>query len=252
MGKNLVSIIIPVYNAEKFINKTIESVLEQTYSEWELWLVDDGSEDKSEEIILSYTQRDKRIRYYKLPQNQGVSFARNKGIDLANGKYVSFLDADDYWKKEKLEKQIKFMENNMYEFTYTGYEFVNEYGESKGVVVKVPQKLNYKGALKNTIISTPGVIFNVDKLGKELIKMPNVFHEDTATWRKVLKQGYIAYGIDEALYCYRRNSNTLSSNKFNSLKKSWRLYRDIEKFGLIKSSYYFSWYAVNAVKKRIG
>ena len=166
--EELISIIVPVYNSEKFIKDTIKTVEEQTYENWELLLVNDCSTDNSKKIIEEYEKKDKRIKLIDLEQNSGAAIARNTGIDRANGKYIAFLDSDDLWEKEKLEKQIKFIKKNNCVFSFTGYEFANEDGIGNGRVVTVPFKINYKQALKNTTIWTSTVIFDVEKLGKEL------------------------------------------------------------------------------------
>lgn len=250
--EQLVSIIVPVYNSEKFINDTIQTVKEQMYKNWELLLVNDCSTDNSENIIKKYVKEDNRIKLINLEKNSGAAIARNTGIESAKGKYIAFLDADDLWKNEKLEKQIKFMEENNYDFTFTGYEFADESGNKLDKIVNVPRQLNYKQALKNTTIFTSTVIFNADNLGKDLISMPNVRRgQDTATWWKVLKTGIIAYGLNETLSLYRRSSNTLSSNKMKALKRTWNLYRNVEKLPFFTSLYNFCWYCFNAVKRRV-
>lgn len=250
--EELVSIVVPVFNSEKFIKETIKTVESQTYHNWELILVNDCSTDSSEQIIREYEEDDKRIKLINLETNSGAAIARNTGMKNAKGKYIAFLDADDLWKKEKLEKQIKFMKENNYDFTFTGYEFADENGNNLGKIVNIPKKINYKQALKNTTIFTSTVIFNVDNLGKELISMPNVRRgQDTATWWKVLKTGVIAYGLNESLSLYRRSNNTLSSNKIKALKRTWNLYRNVENLPFLTSLYNFCWYCFNAVKRRI-
>lgn len=252
MKDNLVSIVVPVYNVEKFIKETIRTIKQQTYSNWELLLVNDCSSDKSVEIIKEYVKEDSRIKLINLEKNSGAAVARNTGIENANGKYIAFLDSDDLWKKQKLEKQIAFMEKNNYSFTYTAYDFADEEGNKINKTVNIPEKLTYKQALKNTTIFTSTVIFNVQNLGKELISMPNVRRgQDTATWWKVLKTGVIAYGLNESLSLYRRSNNTLSSNKIKALKRTWNLYRNVEKFSIVKSFYYFCFYILNAIKRRV-
>lgn len=251
-GEELVSIVVPVFNSEKFIKKTIQTVESQTYHNWELILVNDCSTDNSEQIIREYEKKDERIKLINLETNSGAAIARNTGMKNAKGKYIAFLDADDLWKKEKLEKQIKFMQENNYDFTFTGYEFADENGNNLGKIVNIPKKINYKQALKNTTIFTSTVIFNVNNLGKELISMPNVRRgQDTATWWKVLKTGVIAYGLNESLSLYRRSNNTLSSNKIKALKRTWNLYRNVENLPFLTSLYNFCWYCFNAVKRRI-
>ena len=186
---DLVSIIIPVYNAERFIEDTIKTVQEQTYTDWELILVNDYSTDGSKEIIKKFLS-DNRISLINLEKNSGVAIARNTGIKSATGDYICFLDADDLWNKQKLQKQVNFMIQKKCPFSFTGYEFADETGRPNGKKVYVPEQLNYNQALKNTTISTITVMFNMHILTKEQIYMPNVKGEDTATWWKVLKQGY--------------------------------------------------------------
>lgn len=248
--KDLVSIIIPVHNAERFLKDTINSIKNQTYENWEAIFVDDCSTDNSVDIIKEFSE-DKRIKLITLEQNEGAAITRNTGIDIASGRYVAFLDSDDLWNKEKLEKQIKFMKENNYEFSFTGYEFADENGSGTGKIVKVPQKITYIEALKNTTIFTSTVMFDITKLDKELIKMPKVKSEDTATWWKILKNNNIAYGLNENLTYYRRSENTLSSNKFEAIKRIWYLYRKVEKLGIVYSIYNFVFYAINAVKRRV-
>lgn len=250
--KDLVSIIVPVYNSEKFIEDTINTVKQQTYKNWELILVNDCSTDKSKEIIEEYIKKDEKMKLINLEKNSGAAIARNTGIEKAKGRYIAFLDADDLWNKEKLEKQIKFMKDNDYEFTFTGYEFADENGRGNGKIVKVPQKINYKQALKNTIISTITVMFDMKKFKKEEIKMPNIRKgQDTATWWKILKNNNVAYGLNENLSIYRRTKNTLSSNKFKALKRTWNLYRNVESLTMVCSIYYFLCYLYHTIKKRI-
>jgi len=251
MKEELVSVIVPVYNSEKFIRDTINTVQEQTYQNWELILVNDGSTDKSKEIIEEQIKNDKRIKLIDMEKNSGAAMARNKGISNATGKYVAFIDADDLWNKEKLNKQIKFMQDMECEFSFTGYEFADKNGKGTGKIVKVPKKMTYKQALKNTTIWTSTVMFNTEKLERKTILMPNVASEDTATWWKILKKGYCAYGIEDNLSYYRRTNGSLSSNKLVAIKRIWNLYRNVEKLNPFYSFYNFCFYAINALKRRI-
>ena len=249
--EELVSIVVPVYNAEKFLKDTIQTVLEQTYPNWELLLVDDCSNDNSVGIIKEYVKDDKRIRLLKNEKNSGAALTRNHGIKEAKGTYLCFLDADDLWEKEKLEKQLKFMKDNCCAFSFTDYEFADSNGIPNGKKVKVPKTINYKQALKNTTIFTSTVMFDLRKLTKEDITMPNVKSEDTATWWKVLKKIEYAYGINNIMVLYRRSANTLSSNKIKAVKRIWDLYRNVEKLTFLASIYNFSWYCFNALKRRV-
>lgn len=249
--KPLISVVTPVFNAEKFLAETIESVQAQTYENWELLLVNDGSKDNSLRIAKEYAKKDKRIKVYSIG-NSGAAVARNTGIEKAKGDYICFIDADDLWKKEKLEKQLKFMQEKKCAFSFAGYEFANEKGEPNGKVVNVPETITYKQALKNTTIWTSTVMLNMDILTKNDIYMPLVKRgQDTATWWKILKKIKYANGMAEILSIYRRPAESLSSNKFLALKRTWNLYRNIEKLGIIRSIYYFSFYCINAITRRI-
>ena len=250
-NEDLVSIVVPVYNCEKFIDYTIKTVLNQTYQNWELLLVDDCSTDNSISIINGYVAEDNRIKLIKLEKNSGAAVARNEGMKNAKGKYIAFLDSDDLWNENKLEKQINFMKKNKYVFTYTGYEFADEEGNKLDKIVKVPEQLTYKQALKNTTIFTSTVMFDLNKLTKEAIYMPDVKSEDTATWWKVLKKIEYAYGINNIVVLYRRSANTLSSNKIKAIRRIWNLYRNVEHLRITSSCYNFCFYMLNAVQRRL-
>lgn len=248
----LVSIITPVYNCEKYIKETLENVIKQTHKNWEILLVDDCSTDKSEEIINEYAKKDNRIKYFKLKENSGAAIARNYALEKSNGRFIAYLDADDLWKNEKLEKQIHYMLENKFAFTCTDYEKIDEDGNSLNKIVKIPSEVNYNLFLRNTIIQTVGVMVDTQITGKEVLVMPNIRRrQDAATWCQLLKAGYNCYEVPENLSYYRVVSNSLSSNKFKAVKGTWYLYRKIEKLSLLKSCFCFVGYAFNAVKKRI-
>jgi teichuronic acid biosynthesis glycosyltransferase TuaG len=250
-NKDLVSIVVPVYNAGRFLDETIKTVLSQTYVNWELILVNDKSTDNSREIALKYQEKDNRIKLLDNKKNSGAAITRNRGIDEANGRYIAFLDADDLWDKHKLQKQVSFMRKHDYAFSFTGYEFADKNGKPNGKEVKVPAKLNYKLALRNTIIWTTTVMFDMSILTKDEIYMPNIKSEDTACWWKVLKKVDFAYGIPQILAYYRRSSDTLSANKVEAVKRVWTLYRNEENLSLVISGYCFSGYVYNTIKKRV-
>lgn len=246
---DLVSVIVPVYNAEKFIRETVNTVLQQSYENWELILVDDCSCDNSVNIIKGYVSH--KIKLIESKQNSGPAITRNIGINSSKGRFIAFLDADDLWAKDKLQKQINFMVKNNYSFTFTGYEYASEDGVGIGKTVKVPKFLDYNRALKNTTIFTSTVILDKSKLPEELINMLNVKSEDTATWWKILKSDNIAYGLNEYLSIYRRSAKTLSSNKLVAIKRTWNLYRKIEGLSIVESTYNFIFYLSNAIRRRI-
>lgn len=246
---NTVSVIVPVYNAKKCIADTIMSVKRQTYEDWELWLVDDGSTDGTVQVMEEYVSD--RIHVVTEKEGKGAASARNCGILNAQGRYIAFLDADDLWLPDKLQKQIDFMTESGCAFSFTGYEFADENAVGTGKIVRVPYVMEYKDAVKNTTIFTSTVIFDMDKLSKEDVKMPNVVSEDSATWWKVLKKGYKAYGLNEALTLYRRMGKSLSSNKLEAIRRIWYLYREVEHMNLIYSMYCFCFWAVRAVVRRV-
>ena len=201
-----VSIVVPVYNAEKYIEQTVQSVLAQTYSEWELILAENGSTDQTAEKLKEIESRDERIRVLFLRDNVGAAKARNEGVKEATGRYLAFLDADDLWDSSKLEKEVRFMKEKGAAFVFTGYEFGDEDAKPTGKVVRVPETLTYKQALKNTTIFTSTVLFDTEVIPKEKLKMPQIKSEDTALWWKILREGNTAYGLNENLVIYRRPS----------------------------------------------
>lgn len=247
----LISIVVPVYNADKYIEETIESVQKQEYQEWELLLVDDYSMDKSISIMEKYMDKDSRIRILKQASNQGAWAARNRGVKEAKGRYLAFLDADDIWEVEKLNKTKAFMEKENTSFAFTSYEFANEEGIGNGNIAHVPSELSYRQALKNTIIFTSTVMIDLNGIEKEKIYMKQVKSEDTATWWSILREGQIAYGLDEVLVRYRRPKKSLSSNKLEAVSRIWNLYRKEEKLSVLYSCYNFFFYAIRTTLRRI-
>lgn len=249
----LVSIIIPVYCAEEYIKDTLESVRKQTYSNWELLLVADGEQDSTVPVIEEYIQKTEegRIRLFVQKQNQGAALARNRGVREAGGRFIAYLDADDLWDAEKLEKELAFMQKKDAAFAFTGYEFGDEQAVGTGKIVRVPEKLVYKEALKNTTIFTSTVMFDTSKISKEMLEMPNMKSEDTALWWKILRNGYDAYGLDENLVIYRRPQQSLSSNKLVAIRRIWDLYRKAEGLSIPYSCYNFCFWAIKAVWRRV-
>ncbi|MDE6518734.1 MAG: glycosyltransferase [Acetatifactor sp.] len=249
----MVSIIVPVYNAEKYIVETIEHVVAQTYRDWELLLVVDGCGDASAQVIRAYqeAQGEKRLRVLIREENAGAARARNEGLQKASGRYIAYVDADDLWMPEKLELQMQYMKEKQAAFVFTGYEFADEQGVGTGRVVHVPSRLTYRQALKNTTIFTSTVMFDTRRIPKEELEMPDIKSEDTALWWKVLRQGYTAYGLDRNLVLYRRPQRSLSSNKLEAIRRIWNLYRKAEGLSVPYSMYNFCFWAGRAVVRRI-
>lgn len=243
----LVSIITPSYGSANFIIQTIESVLVQTYPYWEMIIVDDKSPDNSNEIIESYIQNDDRIKLIKLEKNSGPAIARNRAIEEAKGRYIAFLDADDLWHPNKLEKQLNFLQEKDLAFTYASYDLIDEDDISLGTYTTVSE-VSYRSMLKTCSIGCLTAIYDTDKLGK--VFMPEIMkRQDYGLWLKILKSIETTYGYQEVLATYRIRKDSVSSNKLRAAKYQWKIYREVEKFNRVKSSYYFIHYAINGLLK---
>lgn len=253
MENELISIIVPVYHAEKYIRETMDCVRKQTFQNWELLLVEDCGKDNTANVIRQYMeeQKDERIRLFEQPENMGAAKARNRALQEAEGRFIAYLDADDLWEPCKLEKELKFLYEKEAVFVFTGYEFADEKGSGLGKVVHVPESLNYKQALKNTTIFTSTVMFDTARISKEQLIMPMIKSEDTALWWSILRSGITAYGLDENLVRYRRGGKSLSSNKIEAIRRIWNLYRKAERLSVPKSAFNFIFWACRAVFRRI-
>ncbi len=255
----MVSIIVPVYNAENFIRETIDCVRAQSYRDWELILVEDSSSDHTMEVASVYLEeiQDRRIqlvrREIKSAEDKkfGAAKARNLGLSLAHGRYIAYLDADDRWREDKLEKELDFLEERRAGFVFTGYEFGDEEARGTGKVVHVPETLSYRQALGNTTIFTSTVMMDTEKIERSLMEMPCIKSEDTACWWKILKNGVTAHGLDENLVIYRRAGKTLSSNKIEAVRRIWSLYRKAAGLSVPESVWYFFLWGYRAVKRRV-
>ena len=251
MNNETISIIVPVHNAEKYIEATVDSVLAQTDPDWELILVENGSSGKSAGKLAEIVKKDERIITFSLAEGASAARARNEGLLRSTGRYVSFLDADDVWMPEKLKHERRFMTEKDAAFVFTGYEFADENAVPLGKIVHVPETLNHKQAMKNTTIFTSTVMFDTEKIPREELRMPDIKSEDTALWWKVLRGGVTAYGLDENLVLYRRPQNSLSSNKAEAVKRIWYLYRKYEKLNIFVSFWYFLNWGFRAVRRRV-
>ncbi|MBR4391146.1 MAG: glycosyltransferase family 2 protein [Bacteroidales bacterium] len=247
---SLVSVIVPCFNMERFIADTLNSVINQTFSNWELYIVDDNSSDDTIKIIQAFCEKDSRIHFTTQIQHEGIANARNQCIQMAQGRFLAFLDADDLWHPDKLQRQLKFMTERNIGFSYTSYDCVDESGKPLNKTIKTAGDLNYKSYLRNTIIGCSTVMIDTEIIGQ--VNVPDFrTSEDTATWLNILKKGFKAYAITEPLTSYRIRSKSASSNKLKASADLWRVYRQQEKLPLFNALYSFSCYVFNAIKKRI-
>ena len=245
MDHCLVSIIMPVYNGEKYIREAIESVLKQSCS-WQLLIIDDCSTDHTYEVISPYLE-DSRIKYFRNEQNLGVAKSRNKGISRAVGDYIAFLDADDRWREDKLEKQLAVLEEKNAVLCSTARALMDEKGKLTGKVIPVKEAIRYKELLHSNRISMSSAVLKRE-VALEFPMGHDQLHEDYILWLQVLKRYGIAYGINEPLLEYRLSPKSKSGNKWKSAKMTFGVYRYMG-FGVLKSICYFCSYAVHGVLK---
>ena len=250
MSSQLVSIITPSYNSSLFIKECIASVQRQSYTNWEMLIVDDASKDNSVELIQSIRNNDSRIKLIALTKNVGAAEARNKALAHSKGKYIAFLDSDDLWLDTKLEKQITFMQSTKCAFSFTAYQPMSEDGSQKFSVINVPSKVHYHSYLKNTIIGCLTVMIDKEQTGD--FRMPNIrSSHDMALWLDIMKRGFSAYGLNENLAYYRLVSNSNTSKKWKAATEVWEVYRTVERLSIGYSLLCFIGYSYNAIKKRI-
>lgn len=245
---DLISIITPTYNCGKFIGETIESVINQTYENWEMIIVDDCSKDNTKDIVNKYAQNDDRIKYHILETNSGAAIARTRAMELARGDYMAFLDSDDLWVEDKLEKQLKFMKENNFNFVCTEYEQIDEQSNPLGKIIKVRDKANYNRVLLDCPVGNSTVMYNVKAMGK--FKVPNIRkRNDDALWLQMLKKEEYIHGMKETLMKYRIRENSISSNKLDLVKYHWYLYREIENLSVIRSVFHIGYWGIIKVFK---
>lgn len=241
----LVSIVTPSYNSSKYISDTITSVIRQSFSDWELIVVDDCSKDSTVDIVKEFCNEDPRIKLISLESNQGAAVARNTAIDISEGRYITFLDADDLWLPNKLSVQVAYMQKYNFSFTYSAYEKIDENNKHLGSV-GVPNRVSYNSLLKVCSIGCLTAMYDSYKLGK--VYMPLIRkRQDLGLWLKLLKLEGYAYGIPNVLARYRVRSDSISSNKFIAAQYTWKLYRDVEKLSLFKATYFFVFYTINGI-----
>lgn len=248
MKTPLISVITPCYNAASYISEAINSVIAQSYSNWEMLIVDDCSTDNSALIIQKYSSVDSRIYYFKTDQPSGSPcIPRNIGIQNASGRYIALLDSDDAWLPHKLEEQLPLFEDEHTAVVFSNYEKMNEVGERSERHINAPVFTNYNKLLRGNVIGCMTAMYDTSKIGK--VYFENINHEDYVMWLSILKRGYIAQNTNTITALYRIRSKSVSSNKLKVLAWQWNIYVDIEKTGYLKAVYYFCHYAYRALMK---
>ena len=242
-----VSVIMPNYNGAEFIGDAIDSVLSQTYENFELIVVDDHSADGSAEIVLSYG--DDRIRLLRNEDNKGAAQTRNKGIEAATGRWIAFLDNDDVWLPTKLEEHLSFMTSRNSVLSFTDYSVVSESGDEICAYAPRGDEFGYKSILKHNSIGCSTVIYDADSLGKVYMPEVAVKREDHACWLGILRNGSVASCYHAPLTTYRLRANSVSAKKTKMIKYQWRVYRKSEGLGLFASLFYLGCWAINGVLK---
>lgn len=229
-----VSIIVPLYNTKKLLSETIESVLSQTYTNWEMIIVDDCSTDGSYEYAMTFSEKDQRIQVYKLDCNSGPGAATKYGFEKAKGEMIAFLDSDDLWMPVKLERQIKYMTDHQYEFTCTDYEQINEKSSRIGRTIRCKERADYKSVLRICPVGSSTVMITSDLLRK--VDIPTIRkNNDYSLWLRILKIYPYVYGMQETFMLYRVWPQSISYNKFKKIKYSWRVFREYEGFSVMFS-----------------
>lgn len=248
LQQGLVSIITPVYHTERFIEQTILSVQAQTYQDWEMILVDDCSNDRSGEIINRLAAQDARIRYYRLEKNSGAAVARNTAIGHARGEYLAFLDSDDLWNPEKLSRQLSFMKEKECAFSFTRINFIDAEGQVVKSNVPIPERIDYRHLLRQTVIATSTVLIN-RRFFPDFTMPLRRGGQDYATWLMLLRHTDYAYGLNECLTSYRISDHSLSSNKFSSIRQVYEIQTQDEMINKIQAAFNTFCFCVYAFKK---
>jgi glycosyltransferase involved in cell wall biosynthesis len=234
MENPLVSIITPTFNSEKSITEVIKSIQNQTYTNWEMIIVDDCSSDKTVSIISNFAQFDARIKLFHLEKNSGAGVARNKALSKATGRFISFLDSDDLWKPMKTEKQIDFLLKNKLPFTFSFYECINEEGILLNKRVEAPMNLSYRQLFFCNYVGNLTGIYDANYIGKLTISSSRK-RQDWILWLSILKKVKTAQPIPESLAFYRVRENSISASKLDLLKHNFAVYRTFHGFNLVVS-----------------
>ena len=246
--RSMVSIIMPMHNSERFVGAAIESVLSQTYRNWELLVVDDACTDKSRSVVEQYVAQDSRVCLLTNDNPVGMPYSpRNYGIKHAKGDYIAFLDSDDMWLPNKLSEQLPLFKDSRVAVVFSDYEKIDEDGNRAGRCVKTPKLVNYSGLLYSNVIGNLTGIFDVTKVGKNYFQP--IHHEDYAFWLSILKRGFVARSTQSVHSLYRVREDSVSSRKLVVASWQWKVYREVEHLPLLRSCCYFGVYAFKAFKK---
>lgn len=243
----LVSIIMAAYNAEKTIELAIESVLNQTYSNFELLVINDCSKDGTAKLVEDFSAKDNRVRLISNEKNSGVSFTRKHGLEEANGSWIAILDSDDAWAPEKLEKQIELQNRTNADLLFTGSAFMDSEGRPIDWYLHAPAEATYRQLLKQNVLSNSSALVRKELYAKHYA-VGDGMHEDFAIWLSILKDGKKAYGVDEPLLIYRIAKSSKSGNKIKAAKMNWNKYRYVG-LNVVEAAYYEAWYMFKNVMK---
>ena len=244
---DLVSIITPAFRAASFIGETIKSVIAQTYPNWEMIIAEDCSPDHTREVIRQWALVEPRVKLVAMECNGGPALARNAALEFAEGRWIAFLDSDDLWLSDKLERVIKHAQAHKAALVFTGFRRIAVDGSATGHYVSVPRTLSYHQLLGNTAIATSTVLLDRNVVGE--VRMKKTYYDDFDCWLQILKRGHLAFGLDEDLMRYRVMNQSVSRNKWRSALHTWRAYRELEKLNLPLSLWYFSQYAMRGLIK---
>ena len=243
----LISIVTPAYNAAPFLADTVASVCAQTYGQWEMLVVDDCSKDHTRHVVRREAAADARVRLIELECNSGPAMARQAAVEAARGRFVAFLDSDDLWLPQKLERQLAFMRETGAAFSFTAFRRMSSDGQKVGRMIHVPRRLAYRDLLGNTAIATSTAIIDREQTGP--FRMVKTYYDDFALWLEITRRGFPAYGLDEDLMRYRVLGGSVSRNKGRSARMVWRTYREVERLGVARASWSFARYVLNAFRK---
>ena len=246
-GEDSVSVLLPSYRSEAYLAQAIDSVLAQTYSNWELLILDDQSPDGAWEIAQSYVQKDDRIRCIKNERNIGVAGTRNRGLELAQGTWVAFLDSDDIWHPEKLEMQLAALKRSGADLVYTSYAMFSDEDRRRAEYL-VPESVDYESLLLENVIGCSTAMVRRSALENHRFRL-DLYHEDYALWLELLRSGVVAAGCPDVLVEWRLSKGSRSYNKLKAAKNRWAIYRKAEKLPLWKSAFVFVVYAVRGIAK---